>query len=91
VPQVKPHAVPSQVAVPLAGAVHAVQDDEPQLLTLVLATQAVPHRWYPLLHAKPQLVPLQVAVAFAGAVHGVVQVVPQVAGLLFGWHELPQA
>jgi hypothetical protein len=43
------------------------------------------------LHAKPQLVPLHVAVAFAGAVHGVVHDVPQVAGLLFVWHELPQA
>jgi hypothetical protein len=87
----KPHAVPSQVAVPLAGAVHAVHEDEPQLLTLVLATQVDPHRWKPLLHAKPQLVPLQVAVALAGAVHGVVHDVPQVAGLLFGWQELPHA
>lgn len=87
----KPQALPSQVAVPLAGAVHAVHDDEPQVLTLVLATQAVPHRWKPLLQAKPQAVPLHVAVALAGAVHGVVHDVPQVAGLLFGWHELPQA
>ena len=86
-----PHAVPSQVAVPLAGAVHAVHDDVPQLLTLVLDTQVDPHRWKPLLHANPQVVPLHVAVAFAGAVHGVVHDVPQVAGLLFGWHELPQA
>jgi hypothetical protein len=56
-----------------------------------LATQVVPHRWKPLLHANPHAVPLHVAVAFAGAVHGVVQVVPQVAGLLLGWQELPQA
>ena len=90
-PQVKPHAVPSQVAVPLAGAVHAVHDDAPQLPTLVLATQVEPHRWNPLLHAKPQLVPLHVALALVGAVHGVVQLVPQVAGLLLGWHELPHA
>ena len=83
--------MPSQVAVPLAGAVHAVHDDVPQLLTLVLDTQVEPHRWKPLLHAKPQLVPLHVAIALAGAVHGVVQVVPHVAGLLLGWHELPHA
>jgi len=88
---VKPHAAPSQVAVPLAGAVQAVHDDVPQLLTPVLATHVVPHRWKPLLHAKPQLVPLHVAVALVGAVHGVVHVVPHVAGLLLGWHELPQA
>jgi len=88
---VNPHAVPSQVAVPLAGAVQAVHDDVPQLATPALDTQVDPHRWKPLLHAKPQAVPLHVAVAFAGAVHGVVQLVPQVAGLLFGWQELPQA
>jgi len=88
---VNPHAVPSQVAVPFAGAVHAVHDVVPQLLTALLATQVVPHRWKLLLQAKPQLVPLHVAVALAGAVHAVVQLVPQVAGLLFGWQELPQA
>jgi hypothetical protein len=91
VPQVNPQAVPSQTAVPLAGAVQAVHDDEPQLPTLVLDTQVVPHRWKPLLHAKPQVVPLHVAVALTGAVHGLVHWDPHVAGLLFGWHELPHA
>ena len=89
--QVNPHAVPSQVAVPLVGAVHAVHDVVPQLLVLVLATHVDPHRWKPLLQVNPHWVPSQVAVALAGAVHGVVQLVPQVAGLLFGWHELPHA
>lgn len=83
--------MPSHVAVPFAGALQAVHDDVPQLLTLVLDTHVEPHRWKPLLHAKPHDVPLHVAVALAGAVHGVVHDVPQVAGLLFGWHELPHA
>jgi hypothetical protein len=90
-PQVKPHAVPSQVAVELAGGVQAEHDVVPQLATAVLDTQVEPHTWKPELQAKPHVVPLQVAVAFVGAVHGVVQVVPQVIGLLFAWHELPQA
>jgi hypothetical protein len=44
VPQVNPHAVPSQVATPLAGGVQAVHDVVPQLFTLVLETHAPPHR-----------------------------------------------
>ena len=43
-PQVNPHAVPSHVDVPFAGGVQAVHDVVPQLLTLALATHAVPHR-----------------------------------------------
>jgi hypothetical protein len=37
--QTKPHCVPSQVAVALAGAVHGVQELVPQLLGLSLGTQ----------------------------------------------------
>jgi hypothetical protein len=91
VPQVNPHAVPSQVAVEFAGGVQAVHDVVPQLATALLETHVEPHRWKPELQANPHDVPLHVAVAFAGAVHGVVQLVPQVIGLLFAWHELPQA
>jgi hypothetical protein len=37
--QVKPHWVPSQVAVPLSGTGHSVQDATPQELVAVLETQ----------------------------------------------------
>jgi hypothetical protein len=42
--QVNPHDRLLQVAVALAGGAHAVHDVLPQLLTLMLDTQAVPHR-----------------------------------------------
>jgi hypothetical protein len=41
--QVKPHDVPSQVGVPLAGAVHGVVHEAPQVATAVFSTQALPH------------------------------------------------
>ena len=88
--QVNSQAVPSQIAVPLAGGEHAVHDVVPQLLTLMLDTQIDPHRWKPLSHAKPHEAPSHVAVAFGGVAHAV-QLVPHVAGLLFGWQELPHA
>ncbi len=66
----KPHDVPSQVAVPLAGGVQAAHAVDPQLLTSALLTQFAPHRWKPALQTKPHEVPLHVAVALAGAVHG---------------------
>jgi len=42
--QVNPHAVPLHVGVALATAGQAVHDVVPQLLTLVLETQAPLHR-----------------------------------------------
>jgi hypothetical protein len=47
VPQVKPHDVPSQVAVAFEGGVQAVHDVAPQLEVLPFETHAVPHRWKP--------------------------------------------
>lgn len=67
----KPHAVPSHVAVPLTGATHGVHR-EPQLFTSVLATHTPPQRWYPASQEKPHKPAMQVAVAFAGGTaHGV--------------------
>jgi hypothetical protein len=65
--QLRPHDVPSHVAVPLVVPGHAVHED-PQPLTEVFATQALPHRWYPTLQVKSHAVPLQIGVAFAGVV-----------------------
>jgi hypothetical protein len=42
--QVKPHDVPSHVAAPFAGTVHAVQD-VPQLEMLALLAHAEPQAW----------------------------------------------
>jgi hypothetical protein len=42
--QVPPHAMPSQVAVPPVGAVHATHDT-PQVSGARFDTQALPHRW----------------------------------------------
>jgi hypothetical protein len=42
--QVKPQAVPLQVAVAFAGGVQAVQE-EPQLLMLLLLAQLFPQAW----------------------------------------------
>jgi hypothetical protein len=84
VPQVKPHDVPSQVAVAFEGGVQAVHDVAPQLDVLPFDTHAVPHRWKPALQVKPHLVPSQVAVAFAGGTQGVHDVVPQLPTLVFG-------
>ena len=41
--QVKPQAVPLQVAVLLAGCAHAVHDVVPQLAVLLFDTHAAPH------------------------------------------------
>ena len=85
-PQVKPHEVPSQVAVAFAGGVQAVHDVAPQLEVLPFETHALPHRWKPALQVKPHLVPSQVGLALAGAAHAVHDVVPQLFVLLFDWH-----
>jgi hypothetical protein len=42
--QAMPQLVPSQVALPLAGTAQAEQAVVPQLATLELATQVLPHR-----------------------------------------------
>jgi hypothetical protein len=85
--QVPPHDVPSQVAVPPVGTLHAVQDD-PHEVTAVLRTHDVPHAWYPVAQVNPHDVPSHVAVPLAGAVHGVHDV-PQLFGLALGW-QLPE-
>ena len=41
--QVKPHDVPSQVAVPFAGAVHGVVHVVPQVATAEFDAQVLPH------------------------------------------------
>ena len=81
----KPHDVPSQVAVAFAGGAQAVHDVAPQLDVLPFETHPVPHRWKPVLQVKPHAVPLQVAVAFAGVAQAVHDVVPQLPTLVFGW------
>ena len=82
---VKPHDVPSQVAVALAGGMQAVHEVAPQLVTLVLRTQTPLHMWALELQTKPQAVPLQVDVAFAGGVHGTQEVAPHEAALVLDW------
>ena len=74
-----PQFVPSQVAVPFEGTLHA-EHELPQFATLLLATHAAPHRWKPVLHVKSHVVPLHVEVALAGGTHGVHEP-PQVATL----------
>ena len=44
-----PHAVPSQVAVPVVGTGHAVHE-LPQVKTLLFAAQLLPHAWKPVAH-----------------------------------------
>ena len=63
---VTPQVVPLQVAVPLAGCGHGVHDVSPQVATLVLSTQAVPHKCDPPAHGKLQAPLVQTGVAFAG-------------------------
>jgi hypothetical protein len=72
--------------VAFAGALHAVHDVDPQLLTLLFSTHAELHRCAPALHMEPQLLPLQVAVAFAGVGHMVQDVEPHDVTLVFDWH-----
>ena len=66
-----PHAVPSHVAVLLAGDAQGVQD-VPQLASWLLSSQVtaapVPHAWKPLTQAKPHADPEQVAMALSTAV-----------------------
>ena len=72
-----PQLVPSQVAYPFAGVVHAVHE-VPQVDGEVLLAQAPPQSWYPELQPMPQPIPSQVAYPFAGVAHGVHEI-PQVA------------
>ena len=69
--QATPHAVPLHVAVPFAGAGHAVHDVAPQLVTALFDTQAVPQRWKPAAQLVPQRPAVQVATEPAGAGHTV--------------------
>lgn len=88
-PQVKPHWVPLQVAVPLVGVVHAMQEVVPQLLTLVFDEQTPLQLWKPGLHMKPHWVPSHVATEFEGGVQAVQEVVPQLLMLVFDTHAVP--
>jgi hypothetical protein len=75
---VNAHAVPSHVAVALAGAAqgaHAL----PQVATELLVTHVPPQSWKPALHCDPQRTPSHVAVALAGAPQGA-HAAPHVAG-----------
>jgi hypothetical protein len=71
-----PQAVPSQVALPIAGTGQAVHE-LPQVCTLLLDTHMPPQLWKPLAQAMPQLVPLQVAMPLAGTAQAVPQDWPQ--------------
>jgi hypothetical protein len=84
-----PHAVPSQVAVPVVGTGHAIHE-LPQVRTLLFATHNPPQLWKSVLHAMAQLVPLQVAMPLAGTAQGE-QSEPQLCALLFAEQVLPQA
>ena len=96
VPQAKPHAVPSQVAVEFAGGAHAAHDVVPQVATAVLDTHIEPHRW-----KSPECMQETAGRSRCRSRVGVCRrstctacrcrFVPQVIGLLFAWHELPQA
>jgi hypothetical protein len=85
--QLNPQLVPLHVAVEFAGGVHAVHDP-PQLLMLVLSTQAPLQRWKPPLQVNPQLVPSHVADELAGGVHGEHEL-PHDAVLLLLSHAAP--
>jgi hypothetical protein len=87
--QVKPHVVPSHVALPLVGTAHGVQS-APQLETLLLETHAPPQSWNPALHVYPHEVPSHVAVAFAGMEHAEHEA-PQLLTLLLLTHAAPHA
>lgn len=82
--------VPLQVGLPWAGSGQAPQE-VPQLFVLLLATQVLPQRWYPLLQAGTHVVPLQVTVPLVGA-RQTVQEFPQElrSVLLFATHVLLQ-
>jgi hypothetical protein len=67
--------VPSQVALPLVGAVQAVHE-VPQVAMALFETQAPLQLCVPVLQVNPHVVPSQVAVAPLGAVQGV-QRLPQ--------------
>ena len=85
-PHVKPHELPSQVAVPLVGALQAVHEVVPQLLKLLLAEQVPLQLWKLVLQVKPHTpLVLQVAVELAGWAQAVHDVVPQLLVLLFDW------
>jgi hypothetical protein len=67
-----PHDVLLQVAEEFGCAGHATQED-PQLFTPVLLTQAPLHTWKPTLQLIPQTAAVQVALPFAGTEHPVLQ------------------
>jgi hypothetical protein len=81
---------PLHVAVPFVGVGQDVGGQfDPQLATLLFATQAPPHRWYPSLQVNPHVVPLHVAMAFAGGTQGEHDV-PQLLTPPFDAHVEPQ-
>jgi hypothetical protein len=85
--QVKPHEVPLQVAVAMAGGTHGVHE-VPQALTLVFDEHVPLQLWKPVLQVKPHDVPSHVAAAFDGGEQAVHDVVPQLLVLLFDAHAL---
>jgi hypothetical protein len=89
--QVKPHAVPSQVATPFVGEVQGVHEVVPQLMTDVSSAHAAPHTWNPLTQENPQFVPSQVGIEFAGPLGHGEQRVPQCWFDMFVTHPLLHA
>jgi len=83
VPQVNPHALPSQDAVLPDGGEHAWHEVAPQLEVLVLLAHALPQVWNPVPQVNPHAVPSQVAMPLAGGVQAVHDVVPQLLMLVF--------
>ncbi len=85
-----PQLVPSQVAVPCGSVGQAEHDDAPHELTLVFATQALTHQWYPESHVIPQLVPLQVAMPCGSVGHAEHDDAPHEPTLVFATQALLQ-
>ena len=82
--QATSHEVPLQVAAPWGSVGHAVHLD-PQVLTLLLETQAPPQLWKPLTQLASEQVPVAVSQAPVPLAKSVVQLVreaPQTVSLL---------
>jgi hypothetical protein len=84
-----PHCPALQVATPLLGVAHGVQE-LPQLCGLVSSRQVEPHWWKPVLHDRPQLVPSQLAMPLLGTAQALHEV-PQLLVLLFDTQAAPHA
>lgn len=66
---VKPHELPSQVALAFATAGHG-EHELPHEVVEVSSAQVLPQRWKPTSHEKSHEAPLQIDTAFGGVLHG---------------------